>query len=177
MAPSPTPTPAPVSPTSTPAVSEALLQDARQYAADVGVDLDEAVRRLQAQRTIGELGAELEANEQPTFGGLWIQHEPEFKVVVAFTRDGEETVRPYIQGTSLADMVEVRQVEATLAELREAQREAGAILEQLGIRAASGIAITSNVVQLYLTEEEKKELDAALKKSGLELPDKVEVVI
>ena len=50
----------------------------------------------------------MEANEQPTFGGLWIQHKPEFKAVVAFTRDGEETVRPYIQGTSLADMVEVR---------------------------------------------------------------------
>ena len=177
LAPAPTSTSAPVSATPTPAVSEALLQDARHYAADVGVDLDEAVRRLQAQRTIGELGAELEANEQPTFGGLWIQHKPEFKVVVAFTRDGEETVRPYIQGTSLADMVEVREVEATLVELREAQREAGAILRQLGIRAASGIDITRNVVQLYLSEKDKEELDEALKKSGLELSDKVEIVI
>lgn len=174
---SPIPASDPVSQTSTPAVSDALLQDARSYAADVGVDLDEAVRRLQAQRTIGELGAELEANEQPTFGGLWIQHEPEFKVVVAFTRDGEETVRPYVQGTSLADIVEVREVDATLAELREAQREAGAILEQLGIRAASGIDITRNVVQLYLSEAEKEELDEALKRSGLVLPDKVEVVM
>ena len=87
----------PISATSAPAVSEALLQDACHYAADMGVDLPEAVRRLQAQATIGELGAELEANEQPTFGGLWIQHKPEYKVVVAFTRDGEETVRPYIQ--------------------------------------------------------------------------------
>ena len=174
--PSPIPASVPISPTSTPEVSEALLQDARHYAADVGVDLDEAVRRLQAQATIGELGAELEANEQPTFGGLWIQHKPEFKVVVAFTLDGEETVRPYIQGTSLADMVEVREVEATLAELREAQREAGAILEQLGIRAASGIDIINNVAQIYLSEAEKEELDAGLKRSGIELPDKVEVV-
>ena len=74
-------------------------------------------------------------------------------------------------------MVEVREVEATLAELREAQREAGAILRQLGIRAASGIDIHNNVVQLYLSEREKAELDTGLKKSGLELPDKVEVVI
>ncbi len=173
---SPIPASDPISPTSTPAVSEALLQDARHYAAGMGVDLDEAVRRLQAQRTIGELGAELEANEQSTFGGLWIQHKPEFKVVVAFTLDGEETVRPYIQGTSLADMVEVREVEATLAELREAQSAAGEILNQLGIRASSGIDITNNVVQLYLSEAEKEELDAELKKSGLKLPDKVEVV-
>ena len=174
--PAPAPTPAPVSPASTPEVSEALLQDASHYAADVGVDLDEAVRRLQAQGTIGELGAELEVNEQPTFGGLWIQHKPEFKVVVAFIQDGEETVRPYIQGTSLADIVEVREVEATLAELREAQSAAGEILSQLGIRASSGIDITNNVVQLYLSEVEKEELDARLKESGLELPGNVEVV-
>ena len=114
----------PVSATTAPAVSEALLQDACHYAADVGVDLDEAVRRLQAQHTIGELGAELEANEQPTFGGLWIQHTPEYKVIAAFTRDGEETVRRYVTGTSLVDMVEVREVEVTLVELRRAQREA-----------------------------------------------------
>lgn len=174
--PAPAPMASPISPPSTPMVSEALLQDARHYAADVGVDLAEAVRRLQAQHTIGELGAELEANEHPTFGGLWIQHTPEYKVIVAFTRDGEETVRPYIQGTSLADMVEVWEVEATLAELREAQSEAGEILRQLGIWASSGIDITKNVVQLYLSEVEKEELDAALKRSGLELPDKVEVV-
>ena len=176
-APEPSPTSAPVSPASTPAVSEALLQDARQYAADAGVDLDEAVRRLQAQRTIGELGAELEENEQSTFGGLWIQHTPEYKVIVAFSRDGEETVRPYVTGTSLADMIEVREVEATLVELQEAQREAMAIIGELGIRAASGIDITNNVVELYLSEVEKAELDAALKKSGLELPDRVEIVI
>jgi len=174
LAPSATSSPTSPAPNST--VSDALLQDASHYAADVGVDLDEAVRRLQAQDMIGELGAELEANEQPTFGGLWIQHKPEYKVVVAFIRDGEETVRPYIQGTSLADMVEVREVEATLAELREAQREAGAILSQLGIRASSGIDITNNVVQMYLSESENEELDAGLKDSGLKLPNKVEVV-
>ena len=174
--PASTPTASPISPASTPVVSEALLQDARHYASDMGVDLAEAVRRLQAQRTIGELGAELEANEQLTFGGLWIQHQPEFRVVVAFTRDGEDAVRPYIQGTPLDDMVEVREVEATLVELREAQSEAGDILRQLGIRASSGIDITNNVVQLYLSELEKEELDAALKRSGLELPDNVEVV-
>ena len=67
-------------------------------------------------------------------------------------------------------------MEATLAELREAQREAGDILRQLGIRASSGIDITNNVVQLYLSEVEKEELDAALKESGLKLPNKVEVV-
>ena len=175
--PAPTPTAAPVTPTSTPAVSEAVLMDARHYAADVGVSLEEAVRRLQAQATIGILGAELEANEQPTFGGLWIQHTPEYKVIVAFTRDGEETIRPYIAGTSLTDMVEVREVNATLEELRKAQRGVTAFIRDLGIRAASGIDVTNNVALLYLSEEGKEKLDAALRKSGQQLPDEVEIVI
>ncbi len=68
------------------------------YAKDQDVPLEEAVRRLQLQESVGKLGAELEANERDTFAGLWIEHEPEYRVVAAFTRDGEETIRPYVEG-------------------------------------------------------------------------------
>ena len=162
--------------TTTP-VSEALLMDARHYAADFGVDVDEAVRRLTAQGGIGQLGAELESNESSTFGGLWIQHEPEYKVVVAFTRDGEETVRPYIAGAPFADIVEVRKVDATLVELRNAQDRAMAVVKDLGVRASSGIDVQNNMVELYLPEAEKEKLDAGLRTSGLKLPDRVEIII
>lgn len=111
------------------------------------------------------------------FGGLWIQHEPDYKVVVAFTRDGEETVRPYIENTPLEDLVEVREVEATIGELGRARDRASAILQELGVQAASGIDIRNNVVQFYLPEAEKKKLDAGLREAGLELPDRVELVI
>ena len=164
-------------PETTTPVSDALLMDARHYAADFGVDVDEAVRRLTAQGGIGQLGAELESNESSTFGGLWIQHEPEYKVVVAFTRDGEETVRPYIAGVPFADIVEVRKVDATLVELRNAQDRATAVVKELGVRASSGIDVKNNVVELYLPEAEKEKLDAGLRTSGLKLPDRVEIVI
>ena len=160
-----------------PPVTDAVIQDARSYAEDTGVDLDEAIRRLGLQRTIGKLGAAVSENEQETYGGHWIQHEPTFGVVFAFTRDGEETIRPYVHGTIIADMVEVRHVEATLAELRTAQREAHEILEGLGILASSGIDVKRNIVELYLPEEEKEKLDTGLQDSALELPDKVELVI
>ena len=160
-----------------PPVTDAVIQDARSYAEDTGVDLDEAVRRLGLQRTIGKLGAAVSENEHETYGGHWIQHEPTYGVVFAFTRDGEETIRPYVHGTILADMVEVRHVEATLAELRAAQREAHEILEGLGILASSGIDVKRNIVELYLPEEEKEKLDTGLQDSALELPDKVEIVI
>jgi hypothetical protein len=68
----------------------------------LGISVDEAVRRFQLQEAIGPLGAQLEANEADTFAGLWLQQEPEFRVVVAFTQDGEATMQPYVAGTPLA---------------------------------------------------------------------------
>ena len=55
----------PVAATPTPnlSVGEALRRDAQQYAEDMGVSLDQAVRRLQYQEGIGELNAALSANE------------------------------------------------------------------------------------------------------------------
>ncbi len=88
-----------------------------------------SVRRLQLQESVGKLGAELEANERDTFAGLWIEHEPEYRVVAAFTRDGEETIRPYVEGGLLEDS----EASATLAELQEAQERAGDLVRSFGI--------------------------------------------
>ena len=79
-------------------VSPALAMDAQYYAKDYGVELSEAIRRLTLQEPIGKLGATLESNEAGTLGGFWIQHEPEYRVVAAFTKDGEKTMAKYVQG-------------------------------------------------------------------------------
>ena len=87
---------------------EALMQDAKMYASRFGVDLDEAIRRLKLQSEIGDLNAELAAKERDTFAGLWIQHQPEYRVIVRFTRNGGVTIRPYIENGPLADIIEIR---------------------------------------------------------------------
>ena len=160
-----------------PPITDALVTDARSYAKDTGVDLDEAVRRLGLQRMIGKLGAAVRENESATYGGHWIRHEPEYGVVFAFTRDGEDTIRQYVHGTILADMVEVRQVEATLLDLKTAQQEAMATLEKFGLGADSGIDVKGNVVELYMLQEDRDELDDVLQESGLELPDRVKIEV
>ena len=157
-------------------VSPELVEDARSYVEDYGVSLDEAVGILAGQEAIGDLGYALESGEIATFGGLWIQHEPDYRIVVAFTRDGEETIRPYLEGTSVTGIVEVRQVEKSLVELRKARKEAEAMVKELGFNFGSGLDIRNNVVQLYLTGAEIEELEVELKKAGLTLPDNVELV-
>ncbi len=153
---------------------DAWEQDARMYAKQFGVDLQEALTRLHLQEPAGKLGAALRANESETFAGLWIQHEPEYRVIVMFTANGEDTIRPYIEGEPLEDIVEVREAEATMTELEQSQMKAAGILNELGFRAASGINVFENRVELYVSEP--SQLDAALKEKGMTLPAHVQII-
>ena len=101
-----------------------LLEDTRYYATRYGVDVAEAVRRLQFMDSVGQLDAQLTTNEPATFAGLWIQHTPDFRVIARFTRNGEATIRPYIEHAPLAQIVEVRPANATRSDLKVAQEEA-----------------------------------------------------
>ena len=78
-------------------ISTALARDARMYAEQHDVELSEAITRLLMQDSVGELDVDLLSNESGTFGGLWIQNEPEYRVVVAFTKDGERTIAEYVK--------------------------------------------------------------------------------
>ena len=151
-----------------------IEQDAQHYAEQFGVDPSEAVTRLTLQVPIGKLGAAIEANEKDTFAGLWIQHEPEYRVVVAFTKEGESTIAKYVQDGPLLELIEVRNAEATLRELERAQLEAGQIVADLGFNLASGIIVQENRAELYATD--RAALEEALRESGKTLPDHVVII-
>jgi hypothetical protein len=152
-------------------VSEALRQDARAYAEAHDVPLDEAIWRLRTQDPIGELQAVLQEQEADVFGGLWIEHEPVYKVIVLVTRNARRIERRYIQGGPLADIVEVREVRWTLEALTAAQAKVIQTLEEVGSRATTGIDVRGNCVTLYVADPAAllKEIDAA----GLTLPEPV----
>ena len=151
-----------------------MIQDAQSYSDDVGIDLDEAIVRLQGQGMIGWLGAEIEMLEPATYGGHWIQHEPNYRMVALFTRNGDTTICPYIESHLMFDIVEVRSAEATYLELKNSQEEATKAVRQAGIQAESGVNVYRNVVELYAKEPAK--LDPALQQAGLTLPDHVKVI-
>ncbi len=150
--------------------------DAAAYAEDQGISLEEANRRLALQDEIGELGAALEANEADTFAGLWIQHEPEYKVVVAFVGDtGEGVIRPYLQTyPALADIIELRTAQYTLAELLDAQQESFDIVAQLEpMSIAGGVDVMQN--RVYLTVGNPGVFLQLVAQAGYELPSMVDV--
>ena len=161
-------------------VSDAMRQDGQSYAAQWRIGLDEAIRRLQLQRSIGALGAELEENEAGTYAGHWIRHgtdSSDFGMVVRFTSNGNETIQRYGQHVAngpLADMVELRSADVTLAELRQDQSEAMGAISGQDIPVESQIDVQEGRIKVYVTERGR--LDDAIQKGNLSLPEKVDVV-
>lgn len=153
---------------------ETLHQDAQQYAADMGVSLDEALRRLQYQDDIGRLRAALAANERDTFAGLWVRHQPEYRIVVQFTHAGEQTIRPYIENKPWASLVEVRTARATLSELESALDETVRAIDKLDFDVTSALTEKENRVEVYVTD--RTWFEQELRKANIQLSMHVELV-
>ena len=100
---------------------DSLNPDAAAFAADAGLSLEEANQWLKFQETIGDIQPLLMADLPDSFGGLWVEHEPAYRIVIALTEGDEKTIQPYIEGADWAEFVEVRPVTYTLEELEAAQ--------------------------------------------------------
>ena len=151
-----------------------MAPDAQWYADQYGVSLEEAINRLMLQNTIGELGAEIESKEADTLADFWIQHEPDYRVVVAFTKDGEATISKYVQDGPLAEIIEVRTAQATHRDLQKAQTNATRLVHGLGFNTASSINVFENRVELYASD--RAAIEEALRQSGKTLPDHVVII-
>ena len=145
-----------------------LRRDAQEYATANGVGIDEAVRRLELQQAIGELGAALEEREAATFAGLFIEHTPEYRVVARFTREGDATLRRYTAGSVLAGLVRAEGARLTLAALRTRQEGVQRSIRAQGLQAETDIDVRENRVAVYTLPEQAARVGAALS-----LPDGV----
>lgn len=148
-----------------------LLEDAASYGAMFGVDVDEAVRRLRLQAAIGDLAATLANEERETFAGLWIEHQPRYRIIIRFTdRSAEPRVHARVAGGPLADLVELRPARWPLAELERQQHESRGHAKRAGVDHDSDVNVRENRVELYVVDPRR--LDAARGR----LPEGVEVI-
>lgn len=157
--------------------ADQLALDAAMYAIDQGISLEEAAHRLELnQNPFPNLESTLRKEEADTFAGLWVKDRPqELRIVVLFTRDGEETIRPYIEGKQGAERVEVRNgAGATMVELEAAQAEAIRIVDNLDVPADSDINVYKNRAELYITDRAR--FEAALREADAQLPNHVAVI-
>ena len=151
----------------------ALARDAQSYADDYGVSVAEARQRLELQIEAGRLGAALTANEGETFGGLWIEHRPRFKVKVGFTGGGDETLSQYEKSADLAGAIESVVVDTMLGGLIGVQGSSKTAISRTSIAAELGVNVAENFVDVYTPDEQA--LKDALDDQGAELPSKARI--
>ena len=83
--------------------SEAAAVDAQSYADDFGVTLNVALERLAIQEKLGEAIVELSDRESETYAGAWVEHSPEWRMVVRTTASGpsDQTVAEYFSESTI----------------------------------------------------------------------------
>jgi streptogrisin C len=92
-------------------------QDAQAAAELLGITPEEAYTRLSWQDQMGEVSADLAAGMPGRFGGLWIQHQPEYRIIVGLTDGDLGTVAPYFDGREFAHHVRVARADYSLSYL------------------------------------------------------------
>jgi len=152
---------------------DAFTRDARTYADDTGVTLEEAKRRLRLQEEIGDLRKLLSLEEEETFGGLWTEHSPDYRVVAAFTASGSETLERYQKSAGLAEAIQVKSVDTSLSSLLATQVAADLSSGKTSVSTESAVIVNDNVVEVYTLDEE--EFRRALDNAGESLGPKVVV--
>ena len=154
---------------------EAEIFLAEIYANQHGVTVDEALERFKLQDIAGKLSEDLITNEADTLAGYWIEHTPKFKLVILFTRDAEDIIKPYLQKyKELADLIEVGTAKISLVELQNIQNEVSSSAVNMGIPVDSDIDVYKNRVLIYVVD--RAQFDRAVLDGKLILPDYIDVI-
>jgi hypothetical protein len=159
---------------------QARLMDAREVAKVLGVSLEDALRRLDLQSdAIPAFDQQVRRHERQRYGGLYIQHEPEYRIVVLLTSGELSDIEGYLPEL-LRGLVVVRQVERTTAQLRWVHDRV-ARLRSL-VPFASSTNVPENRVEVSFiaatpseVEETTRALREAAAQAGEPLPDWVSI--
>jgi hypothetical protein len=101
---------------------------AGELAKDTGMSLDEAIAALRRQRSVGKLGSSLKERGPASFGGLFIDYVPEYRITLLALPGGSDDVTRAVDDLGFAELnpfVSVRETPYTEDVLREAQRMVG----------------------------------------------------
>jgi hypothetical protein len=156
-------------------VGENILSNVEDVAEYWNVSTKEALQRIFLEQEVGWLQSQLEDREADTFAGMWGEDKPKFHIVVLFTRDGEETIRPYLEDTHLGGLIELCKARVTIQELIDAQRQASQLVNTLGLSGITPVNEQENRVEIHIAD--RALLNARLRETGLKIPDHVEVIV
>jgi hypothetical protein len=168
-----------------------VLPELLWYSRDQCVSLAESNRRMQIQQrgydrpetepggppppplnSIPGLTQALERQEAATFSGIWIEHQPTYRVVVAFTRDAAATLRKY---TSDPVFVPLERPGPSQVDLTAARDRVSRDLARFGARPSmSSSNVTRGRVEIAVVGE-LAPFRAAVARGEVDLPPYVDI--
>ncbi|WP_152566028.1 hypothetical protein [Lysobacter antibioticus] len=138
---------------------------ASHYAAERGVTTAEASRRLSHVDEALKVKEAAEAKYPDTFGGLYIQHEPTYRVIVKFSRDAESSLR-----SLTADVAFVPVKSAySIRDLEKKATQVATILKDKGIQCSTNVDPKESTVVVWLDKADVDSARAKLVGEGLDL--------
>ena len=133
-------------------VNEALAQSGdaatQQYAEYRRISTSEASNRMQMERNAGKLNGRLQREQPDTFAGLYILHDPEFRVVVRFTGDAVKQLAAYTKDPVYVAETAPRSLEL----LRATQEEIGVQLAKAKVEYASEVDLKTSSLIVYVRD-------------------------
>jgi hypothetical protein len=128
-----------------------LQPDALSYAKANNVSVQEAAYRLSVHAEAGELDAALAETYPDTYAGLWLQHQPDFRIIVQFTESAELPLAKAVLPPDLALLVDVIRVKYSLRELEDKLQSVAEPARNAG--ASVYVDVIGNRVQVQRTDE------------------------
>lgn len=150
--------------------------EVQNYTREYNVSPEEAIRRFTLLEAVPTLNYELSNYEGVIFGGLWVQHTPEFKLFINVVGNNQQVIQSYITDGALNDVVQVQAANLTLNELESlasivAQEFAGA-----GVKFDYDINVPENRVEVYMTDSSIRSIHPKLEKMMTEFGSSVLLV-
>jgi hypothetical protein len=150
--------------------------DTKVYACVEKVSLDEATFRFHLMDIAGQLRTDLVNQESETFGGGWIEHSPNFKIVVLFTSGNEKNIEPYLlKYPELSSIVEIRTSKVSYDVLIQMRQNIAQDLEKIGIQADTGTNIYNGNIEIYVTDSSR--LNELVSAGKLNLPENIDIIV
>lgn len=141
-----------------PEVGNADLDD---YVSAYGVSPEEAREEWKVTDAAGELQEQLVKTEADVFGGLWIEREPTFAIVVGVMSGGEKAIQEQIDGLGLSGVARIQEVQRTLEQLRMDQAALDAVVPA-GVDFAAGVDQSEGIVEVFVETAEDASLLASV---------------
>lgn len=136
--------------TASPAFADDAPKDVaiQHYAETMHIGTFEAAQRMDAERAAGKLSARLQREKPETFAGLYIEHSPEFRIIVKFTGDASGQLSAYTKDRLYVAENSPRSLEL----LRATQAEVSEQLVKAGIEFAATVDIKNSIVEVYVRD-------------------------